>query len=204
LGVIYNHIGNYGHAVNCFQKAIEINPKSPSSWSSLCSSYIYLKEYDRAAEYGRKSVELNPDHHEGWFNLGFCYKETKQFDRAIESYKKVIKVSPQDHNGWFLLGVTYLFIYDVSNAENCINESWERSNQRLVEAAIYLGYFELLRSNHLKALDWFRKSRILWPQPQGFFEAMELIFSDLIAVDLNISTESYEETLKTLKREKKV
>ena len=62
LGIIYAQQGDFDQAIECFKKAIEINPKDTEAQKNL----IVI---DRMKDWQADSLETNPDFKNKWYSI---------------------------------------------------------------------------------------------------------------------------------------
>jgi len=86
--------GKYEKAIECFEKAIDLNPNFAEAYSNRGVTYCHLKQYERAIEDYDKAIELNPNFALAYSNRGFTYCCLKQYERAIEDCDKAIELDP--------------------------------------------------------------------------------------------------------------
>jgi len=73
LGLIYANQGKYDLAVEAYEKASEINPKSYQTWYQLGLVYAQSLKFDKAIEAYNKVIELNPKFASAYQGLGGAY-----------------------------------------------------------------------------------------------------------------------------------
>ncbi|VVC44615.1 O-GlcNAc transferase, C-terminal,Tetratricopeptide repeat,Tetratricopeptide repeat- [Cinara cedri] len=102
LPKIYNLYGRlliklnkFQDAGDYFQRAIQLDPKSDSSWAGLGDSFAFNKKfnsaiicYEKALQFNRSSINLH-------INIGFMYYQLKQFDKSSFYLKTAIQMSPR-------------------------------------------------------------------------------------------------------------
>ena len=95
----YNEKGNvfidhyeYEKAIECFDKAIELDPNFIDAYSSRGNVYNYLKQYDKAIADFDRTIILNPDYAEVYYSRGRAYSGLGQYESAIEDYNKAIEL----------------------------------------------------------------------------------------------------------------
>ncbi len=76
--------GAYERAVACYEKAIELNPRDPSSRNALGFSYLQGGRAKEAIPQLVKAVELVPDYDTAVYNLGLAYFQTADYAKALE------------------------------------------------------------------------------------------------------------------------
>jgi len=60
LGMKYFKAGDYLKAIECFERAVKINPSSSVSWSNMGVAYEKLENFDKERECGKKAVSIDP------------------------------------------------------------------------------------------------------------------------------------------------
>ncbi len=61
MGSIYGTLNKNKKALNCFNKALEINPNETKSWYGKGAVFIQLKEHEKALKYLNKSLKVDPN-----------------------------------------------------------------------------------------------------------------------------------------------
>ena len=77
--------GAYQRSLECYQKAIELNPKDPSSRNGLGFTYLQGGRSKEAIPHLKIALELVPDYGTAVYNLGLAYFNTGDYERALEN-----------------------------------------------------------------------------------------------------------------------
>jgi arylsulfatase A-like enzyme/Flp pilus assembly protein TadD len=77
--------GAYQRSLECYKKAIELNPKDPSSRNGLGFTYLQGGRPKEAIPHLQKALELFPDYGTAVYNLGLAYFNTGDYERALEN-----------------------------------------------------------------------------------------------------------------------
>ena len=77
--------GAYQKSLDCYQKAIELNPRDPSSLNALGFTYLQGGRPKEAIPHLRKALELFPDYGTAVYNLGLAYFNTGDNEKALEN-----------------------------------------------------------------------------------------------------------------------
>jgi tetratricopeptide (TPR) repeat protein len=75
----------YQKSLECYQKAIELNPRDPSSFNALGFTYSQGGRPKEAIPHLRKALELFPDYGTAVYNLGLAYFNTGDNEKALEN-----------------------------------------------------------------------------------------------------------------------
>lgn len=94
LGEAYIKLFKFNLAIECFQKAIEINPNLLLSYENLVKAYkekdILKAAVDKYVDIARK----DPASSQTWLILGLLYKELDHKEFAIKSLEEFIRLEP--------------------------------------------------------------------------------------------------------------
>ncbi|MEZ5427545.1 MAG: tetratricopeptide repeat protein [Pyrinomonadaceae bacterium] len=93
LGREYLSQGKFVEAENVFKKAIDVNPKSFSSFFGLSVARHNLGKKDETVATLKKAIELNPGSVSAFLLLGIVQREMKKFNEAEASLKKAKEIS---------------------------------------------------------------------------------------------------------------
>jgi tetratricopeptide (TPR) repeat protein len=98
LGREYAARGNGAKAIECYQKAIDIEPRFGFPYNNIGNIYLEMGELEKAVPYYKKSLELDPNHAFTYNNLGNLYMRLNKFAEAVPLYKKAVEMMP--NNGY--------------------------------------------------------------------------------------------------------
>ena len=86
LGLSFQNLHQTEKSIECFENALNLNPKNFSALNNLGLSYKKLRNYSKAEECFLKTLDLNPKYINALVNLGNVKNETYFFDDAISYY----------------------------------------------------------------------------------------------------------------------
>ncbi len=87
----------YNKALDCFKKAIELDPFYSEAHHGLGVAYVGARKYDSAIGCFKKALELRPDHALAMFYLGFAYKNSGDNVNAC-LYFRMLKAGTSYHH----------------------------------------------------------------------------------------------------------
>ena len=96
----YKEQGELELAITCYQKAIEINSNSASTYYNWGDILLQLENWSEATELYQKSLAINPDFDWGHYNLGEALIHLEYWEEAIFAYQKALDLNsnlPQIH-----------------------------------------------------------------------------------------------------------
>ena len=91
-GNALSDLGKFQEAIECYDKAIEINPDDAEAYYNKGNTLYNLGEYQQAIECYDKAIEINPDGVEAYNNKGNTLYKLGEYQQAIECYNKAIKL----------------------------------------------------------------------------------------------------------------
>jgi len=101
LGILADLNSRYDDAIEYYQKANQIQPRSAQINNNLGYSY-YLADYLKLSEkYFRRALNYNPSYERTWRNLGLLYTRKGQYDDALITLSRVMdKASAYNSMGY--------------------------------------------------------------------------------------------------------
>lgn len=151
-GFNYKIEGNIEKSLECFTKAIEIDPTFVEAYSERGWIYrVNLKEYKKALEDYKMCVKLDPDNSSWYLFRGNTYYGLGELRKAIKDYTKGIEIYP-DHQ-WLYdnRASAYNDLGEYKKALKDANKAVEQSPN------FYLGY--LVRGKAYEGLGRAREAR---------------------------------------------
>ena len=106
-GNAYHDKGEYDHAIQDFDKVIELNPDDAEAYYNRGNAYHGKDKYDCAIQDYDKAIELEPDYAKAYGNRGNAYHGKGEYDHAIQDFDKVIEINPDDTKAYSNRGSTY-------------------------------------------------------------------------------------------------
>ena len=77
----------YKEALDCYSKAIEIDPNDPILYSNRSLMHINLSEFDQALVDADKAISIKPDYAKAYLRKGKALEGQQKFKEALETYK---------------------------------------------------------------------------------------------------------------------
>jgi uncharacterized protein (TIGR04222 family) len=118
-GVGFVVSGEYEKSIECFDKAIELNPNDDSAHNNRGVAYNNLKQYERAIEDFNRAIELNPDLANAYNKRGVAYYNLKQYEKAISDFSRAIELNPDDAGAHNKRGAAH---YNLNQYETAIED----------------------------------------------------------------------------------
>ena len=181
--------GDIGHAIECFEKAIEYDKSFSSAYHQLGKCQMRIGNPDRAVHLLQKVIENNPHLISARIDLGFALISNGKPEEAAQHFRQILALQP--HNAKALFGTANVF-FEQGQWESSVTLSKEAvahggHNFSLLlllgKAAKMAGHLDIA-SDSLDAADSIiEKSIELNPEnPEGYFLRGEVYFTkDLYA-----------------------
>jgi tetratricopeptide (TPR) repeat protein len=104
IGEVYNHLGDYEHALTCFRKALQQDPSVKKAHDDAGSALIRLDRPAEAIPEFRAELTLNPDEPDTQYRLAYALLQTSQGDEAITVLRKLVAAHPDHARARYDLG----------------------------------------------------------------------------------------------------
>jgi len=95
-GRILHQQGQFEEAIKCFDRAIEINPKSVCVHNDRGLSYRKLGNLDKAIYNFSRAIELWIGFADAYYNRGIIYFEQEKYDQALKDFQQAKYFFPND------------------------------------------------------------------------------------------------------------
>jgi len=84
----------YQLALECFNKAIELDPENHILYSNRSGTWLLLECFDDAEKDAKRCIELKPEWVKGYTRLGAALIHNGEAKEALEVYKKGLEIDP--------------------------------------------------------------------------------------------------------------
>jgi len=92
--------GIYSEAINCYDKAIELDPGLVHVWSKKGDAFRAWGNYHEAINCYDKAIGLDPGLVHAWSNKGDALNAQSKRPEAIKCYDKAIEIDPESTAAW--------------------------------------------------------------------------------------------------------
>src|SRR5262249_8675133 len=103
MGLIHAAGADYQHAIESFERSIEIQP-TPDAYRELANAYDASNRLAEAEAIYRKAIQLQPSHWAGYKDLGVFYQKHGQLTAALPYFQRVVQLTPDNYIGYANLG----------------------------------------------------------------------------------------------------
>lgn len=114
-GILLAELEKYEEAIECYEKALEIDPNLKKVRGYKRFALVILEKYEEAINSFEKALIIDPEDKVAWYNKGISLAEIDKHEEAIECLKKAHEINSEDKYTWFSKGkiLNYLRKYDI-------------------------------------------------------------------------------------------
>jgi tetratricopeptide (TPR) repeat protein len=99
-GRCLNRLERYDEALECLDKAIEIDSNYARAWAYRGDVLDELKRYDEALVSLDKAIELDENDKLAWYWRGYVLNNLKHYEEALVSFDRAIELDENDKSAW--------------------------------------------------------------------------------------------------------
>lgn len=124
-GMALSSTRRYKEAIECYDKAIEIDPDDEWAWHNKGLALSDLGIYDEAIQCYNKAIDIDKDFVDAWTDKGGALFTLARYDEANECYDKAINIDPNDVVARINKGNTLLARAQYDEALVCYDKAIE-------------------------------------------------------------------------------
>lgn len=178
---------NYWKAVECFQKAVEIDPLYINAWYSLGLSFKYLKHYEKEFECYDKILHIDMKHRRARRNLmelGFIFIRSQNLQFAFKCYDNILQIDPKVKNARKgLKSVAYYYerLGDDQSALMCYMKLFEiiskidPEGKETRNTLNWMGHYYTKLEKYQNAMECYEKILQIKPKDKNAREKLETL-----------------------------
>ena len=116
-GKIHLSLGDINSTVNCYLKAIQLNPNCEKNYNAIALLFGKIGKNEKAIQYLYKSYDINKKNPTTHFNLGVIFFNKKNWHKSAEYFYNAIKIKPYYPDAYYHLGKIF---YNETQFEKAI------------------------------------------------------------------------------------
>ena len=121
----------YAEALECYSKAIELDPKDPILYSNRSAMYFNCGDYDNAIYDAEEAIILKPDYAKAYLRKGNALEKKESYQEALNTYKIGLE---KDNNNKQLLEAYQNLEVLMNNINTNINNNQDvKDDKNLIE-----------------------------------------------------------------------
>ncbi len=169
-GLVLGSLGRYDQAIECFDKALEIDANDSRIWNGKGYIFGNLGRYQEAIECFDKALEIDTNNNSLAIlkNKGTALHYLGRYDQAIECFDKVLKIDSTDGDTWSGIGISFDYLGRYDQAIECFDKAIStnpKSDDAWYNKGVALDYlrkYEEAITCYDKAIDMNPDNGIAW------------------------------------------
>lgn len=120
-GIAFHDQGNYEKAIENYQKAIQIDPRSSFAYYEMALSYFNKGDLDKAVDFSDQVLHLRSKYMlQAYIMKGSCLDVLGRTEEAAQVFETAIKDKQQHYLIFYNLSLNYFKLKKYRNAENMV------------------------------------------------------------------------------------
>jgi len=99
-GLAFFNLSRYDESLQCYDKAIQLEPNNAVYWNKKGSALFRLSRYNEALQCYDKAIQLEPNKAVYWNNKGYVLSKLSRDNEALQCYDKAIQLEPNKAVYW--------------------------------------------------------------------------------------------------------
>jgi tetratricopeptide (TPR) repeat protein len=108
---------SYYEAIECFEKALQLNPNYAEAFMDMAWSYYKLQDYGTAEEKIDIALKINPNLPDAYNIKGKIFFDMFKYYDAIKCYKNALQIDSDNSNAYWNMGDALEMIGDEKGAD---------------------------------------------------------------------------------------
>ena len=86
----------YAEAIACYDKVIELDPRSKAAWFNKALVSSHLDKHEEALTCYEEAIRIDPTYARSWFNKGVTCIRLKKIPEAVVCFEEAVRLDPTD------------------------------------------------------------------------------------------------------------
>nr|XP_021147845.1 small glutamine-rich tetratricopeptide repeat-containing protein beta isoform X1 [Columba livia] len=87
---------NYGAAVDCYTRAIELDPNNAVYYCNRAAAQSKLNNYREAIKDCERAIAIDPKYSKAYGRMGLALTSVNKYEEAVTSYQKALDLDPEN------------------------------------------------------------------------------------------------------------
>lgn len=122
-GNCYSALKEHDTAIKFFNRAIQMDPDFPYSYTLLGHELVATEELEKALGCYRKAILKDSRHYNAWFGIGTIYSKQERFHLAEIHYRHALKINSKNSVILVHIGVMQFYLHKIEQAIQTLNEA---------------------------------------------------------------------------------
>ncbi|KFQ93157.1 Small glutamine-rich tetratricopeptide repeat-containing protein beta, partial [Nipponia nippon] len=106
---------NYGAAVDCYTRAIELDPNNAVYYCNRAAAQSKLNNYIEAIKDCESAIAIDPKYSKAYGRMGMALTSVNKYEEAVTSYQKALDLDPENDSYKSNLKIAEQKLRDVSS-----------------------------------------------------------------------------------------
>ena len=123
-GKIHSNAGVFSEAIDCFSKAISIDPEMADAYYYRGYCHYRMVQYDQAISDFKNTLKLGTNYSEKtYYYMGRTYYKMENYEEAIKSFTNAIEINPEEADYYYKRASSYYNLNIIDEAEKDYREA---------------------------------------------------------------------------------
>ena len=122
-GAVLVSTERYQDAIDCFNRAIVIDPSHLNAWYNKGIAWNKLSDNVEALECLNEAVRIMPTHARSWEAMGLIYAKDNVYDKSVLCFEKVVALESGNKRGWYYKGAALYRIERIAEAIEALEKA---------------------------------------------------------------------------------
>ena len=86
----------YAEAIACYDKVIELDPRSKAAWFNKALVSSHLDKHEEALTCYEEAIRIDPTYARSWCNKGITCIRLKKIPEAVACFEEAVRLDPTD------------------------------------------------------------------------------------------------------------
>lgn len=118
-----DNLGKTHEAIQCYERAIELNPENAVAWNNKGFALVRLNNFDSVLNCFERATTLDPKFERAWINRGLALRRLNRVDEAISCYDLVIAINQSNAEAWNNKGAAFVMLLRNEEALGCFDRA---------------------------------------------------------------------------------
>jgi len=123
LGISLGGLGQFEQEMDCYERAIELNPSFAEAWCNKGAALGIMGKYEEALSCFNQALKFNDDLAATWYNKGVALDKLGLSEEALTCYETTIGLKPEEAEAWNNRGTALWRLGRDEEALTCLEEA---------------------------------------------------------------------------------